>query len=90
MKIKTLISFGVFFFILQFTTVMVYNQMLSIAESHKLPIRELQNYQQWIMWAFLGFLIVFSILFLVLLLSVIIRSWRSLRPEHGEVAASGS
>jgi hypothetical protein len=77
MKTKVIIFIGTLFMMLQFSTVFLFNQMLSLSEEHKIPISEIQHYQSLIMKTIIGSLIGFGILFSLLIVSLIIRSWRS-------------
>lgn len=72
MKIKTVLSIGAFFIFLQFTTVQLFSQMLSISESHNLPIQEVQRYQVLIMKAIYGSLLLWGLLSLILVIWLLI------------------
>lgn len=74
--VKLLITVGGFFFISQGITVFLFRKMFEFAVENKLPVEELIRYQPLIMKLILGSMIMFGILFFILVVVLIFRTWR--------------
>lgn len=74
MKTKVVISIGVFFVFLQFSTVLLFNQMLTISEAHKLPMQDVHRYQGLIMKTIYGSLLAWGLLSLILVIGLLIET----------------
>lgn len=68
---KITVIVGVFFLVMQFSTVILYNQMLTIAKTQGLPIDQLASLQNIIMNMILISFVAFGILFIILLVLLI-------------------
>jgi hypothetical protein len=68
-KIVTIV--GIFFLIMQFSTVQLFNYMMTISKSHTLPTDKLEHLQITVMNVILFSLIGFGIMFMVLLAALI-------------------
>ncbi|MGG2201867.1 hypothetical protein [Paenibacillus validus] len=70
---------GVFFLFMQFSTVILFNQMLTISKNQGLPFEQIAELQGTIMSIILFSLIAFGILFMVLLLALIRSAFKQSR-----------
>ncbi|MEB8637241.1 hypothetical protein P4H32_26395 [Bacillus cereus] len=70
---------GLFFFFSQFGTVGVYGLLMAIAQDHNIPTEQLAKYLTLIMNTVIIVFIAFSILFLLLLLGMVWRTWTGTR-----------
>lgn len=68
---------GGFFFFMQFSTVILFNQMLDTAKKHQLPMEDLIGYQTIIMKSIIGSFLLSGILFLMIMIGLIRNVWRT-------------
>lgn len=79
---KVTIIIGIFFLVMQFSTVMLFNSMMTISKNHGLPTEQLERLQITIMDVILFSLIGFGLMFMVLLAALIRNAFR--QPGRGE------
>ncbi|MEX3617774.1 hypothetical protein [Paenibacillus glucanolyticus] len=81
---KVAILVGVFFMLMEFSTVTLFQQMIALSKKNKLPVDELVAFQMKIMDMIVLFLLVAGITFLALIIALTIRAFKPDRTDPVE------